>query len=133
MSKRSKLWLAAVAGLLLAQLLVALVLPRSFQLTAFSDIVQGILLASGTAAFIPLALRSQGRMRLFWSLITLGISFWFIYQMLWIYYEVILGVDVPDLFAGDIILFLHIVPLMAALALRPACATRRIRGARRPA
>ncbi len=25
----------------------------------------------------------------------------------------------PDLFAGDIILFLHIVPLMAALALRP--------------
>ena len=119
MSKRSKLWLAAVAGLLLAQLLVALVLPRSFQLTAFSDIVQGILLASGTAAFIPLALRSQGRMRLFWSLITLGISCWFIYQMLWIYYEVILGVDVPDLFAGDIILFLHIVPLMAALALRP--------------
>ena len=80
MSKRSNLWLAAVAGLLLARFLLALVLPRSFQLTAFSDIVQCILLASGTAAFIPLALRSQGRMRLFWSLITLGISFWFIYQ-----------------------------------------------------
>jgi signal transduction histidine kinase len=30
-----------------------------------------------------------------------------------------LRVDVPDLFAGDVILFLHIVPLMAALALRP--------------
>ena len=25
----------------------------------------------------------------------------------------------PDLFAGDVMLFLHIVPLMAALALRP--------------
>jgi len=119
LSKRSKLWVAAVVGLLIAYILVALVLPRSFELTAFSDVVQGFLLASGTAAFIPRALRSQGRMRLFWSLLALGISFWFIYQLLWIYYEVILGVDVPDLFAGDIILFLHIVPLMAALALRP--------------
>ena len=58
-------------------------------------------------------------MRLFWSLITLGISFWLTYQLLWTYYEVILRSDVPDLFAGDVILFLHIVPLMAALALRP--------------
>ena len=31
----------------------------------------------------------------------------------------ILRTDVPDLFTGDVILFLHIVPLMAALALRP--------------
>ena len=34
-------------------------------------------------------------------------------------YEVVLRTDVPDLFAGDIILFLHIVPFMAALAIRP--------------
>jgi signal transduction histidine kinase len=58
-------------------------------------------------------------MRLFWSLITLGISLWLMYQLFWTYYEVVLRTDVPDLFAGDVILFLHIVPLMAALALRP--------------
>ena len=119
MSKRSHLWLLAVAALLAAFVLAALFLPRSFQLTTFSDIVQCLFLISGTAAFIPLVLRSKGRMRLFWSLITLGISFWLIYQLLWTYFEVILRTDVPDLFAGDIILFLHIVPLMAALALRP--------------
>jgi signal transduction histidine kinase len=118
LSKRSQLWLLAVAGLLAVFILAALFLPRSFQLTAFSDIVQCLLLASGTAAFVPLVLRSHGRMRLFWSLITLGICFWLIYQLLWTYFEVILRTDVPDLFAGDIILFLHIVPLMAALALR---------------
>src|SRR5439155_6879220 len=105
---------------LAAFILVALILPRSFQLTAFSDVVQGFLLASGAAAFLPLALRSKGRMRLFWSLISLGISLWLAYQLTWIYYEVILRVDVPDLFAGDIILFLHIVPFMAAVALRPS-------------
>jgi signal transduction histidine kinase len=119
LSKSSKLWLAAVAGLLAAFVFAALVLPRSFSLTALSDIVQSLLLLSGVAAFIPLVLRSHGRMRLFWSLIALGISFWFIYQLLWTYYEVFLRTDMPDLFAGDIIIFLHIVPLMAALALRP--------------
>lgn len=119
MSKRSHLWLTAVAGLLVAFLLAAVLLPRSFSLTALSDLVQCALLGSATAAFIPLALRSEGRMRLFWSLLTLGISFWLVYQLLWTYYEVILRRDVPDLFAGDMILFLHIVPLMAALAVRP--------------
>ncbi len=117
--QRARLWLAAVVGLLAAFILSALFLPRSFQLTAFSDILQCFFLISGAAAFIPLALRAQGRLRLFWSLITLGISFWLIYQLLWTYYEVILRADVPDLFSGDIILFLHIVPFMAALAVRP--------------
>lgn len=117
--QRARLWLAAVVGLLAAFILSALFLPRSFQLTAFSDILQCLFLISGAAAFIPLALRSQGRLRLFWSLITLGISFWLIYQLCWTYYEVILRADVPDLFSGDIILFLHIVPFMAALAVRP--------------
>ncbi|MFZ0859206.1 MAG: histidine kinase dimerization/phospho-acceptor domain-containing protein [Candidatus Sulfotelmatobacter sp.] len=119
MSKRSHLWLAAVAGLLAAFVLAALVLPRSFHLTALSDLIQCVLLVSGAASFVPLVLRSEGRMRLFWSLITLGISFWLSYQLLWTYFEVVLQRDVPDLFAGDVILFLHIVPLMAALALRP--------------
>jgi signal transduction histidine kinase len=119
LNKRSQLWLTAVVGLLAALVLAALVLPRSFELTAFSDVIQCFLLISGAASFVPLALRSQGRMRLFWSLISLGVSFWLLYQLLWTYYEVILHRGVPDLFAGDIILFLHVVPLMAALALRP--------------
>jgi signal transduction histidine kinase len=111
--------LAAVALLLAIFVLCAGFLPRSFGLTAFSDLVQCVFLISGAVAFIPLALRSEGRMRLFWSLITFGICFWLTYQLLWTYYEVYLRSDVPDLFPGDVILFLHIVPFMAALALRP--------------
>jgi len=118
LSARSKLWMAAVAGALAVLILAALVLPQSFRLTALSDIIQCFLLVSAAASFVPLALRAQGRMRLFWSLITLGITLWLTYQLLWTYYEVLLRRDVPDLFAGDIVLFLHIVPLMAALALR---------------
>jgi signal transduction histidine kinase len=114
----SKLWTAAVAACLAALVLGALILHRSFALTAFSDWIQCILLLSGALSLIPNAVRSHGRVRLFWALLATGMAFWFSYQLMWTYFEVWLRVDVPDLCAGDIILFLHIVPMMAALALR---------------
>jgi len=119
LSTGSKLWLATVTAAFVALVSAAFLLPQSFRLAAFSDVIQCFLLLSGTASFIPLILRSRGRLRLFWSLITLGVGFWLSYQLLWTYYEVVLRRDVPDLFAGDVVLFLNIVPLMAALALRP--------------
>ena len=119
MSKRSNLLLAAVAALLATMIGAALVLPQSFALAAISDLVQCALLISGTVAFLPSAVRAHGRVRLFWSLIVLGIGFWLAYQLFWTYTEVVLRRDVPDLCAWDIVLFLHFVPLMAALALRP--------------
>ena len=119
MSKRSNLWLGAVALVLGAFVLAALSLPKSFQLTAFCDVVESLLLISGIASLVPLAMRSRGRMRLFWSLVIFGITLWLSYQLMWTYYEVLLRSEVPDIFAGDVVLFLNIVPLMAALALRP--------------
>src|SRR5580704_14216212 len=115
----SKLWTAAVAACLATLVLAALILPQSFRLTALSDIVQCLLLFSGALSLIPHIVRSSGRLRLFWTLITTGITFWFSYQLVWTYFEVWMRVDVPDLCAADMILFLHIVPLLAALALRP--------------
>jgi signal transduction histidine kinase len=99
--------------------LAAAFLPRSFGLTACSDIIQSLLLLSGTAAFVPLAIRARGRLRFFWSLIVVGLTLWLAYQLFWTYNEVVLHRDVPDLCAWDVILFLHMVPLMAALGIRP--------------
>jgi signal transduction histidine kinase len=115
----SKLWSVGVIGCLAVLVLTALILPHSFRLTAFSDVLQCLLLLAGTIVFVPRALRSSGRMRLFWTLMALGMALWFLYQSLWVYFEVWLRQDVPDVFVGDIVLFLHIVPLMAAVALRP--------------
>ena len=56
---------------------------------------------------------------MFWALLAVGIAFWLSYQAMWTYFEVWRRQEVPDLFAGDIVLFLHLVPPMAALALRP--------------
>jgi signal transduction histidine kinase len=117
--KYYQLWTAAVAACLATLVLASFFIPHSFGLTALSDVIQCLLLLSGTISLIPQAVRSRGRLRLFWTLLATGIGFWFSYQLLWVYYEVWLHSDVPDLCAGDMILFLHIVPLMAAVALRP--------------
>lgn len=115
----SKLWTAAAAACLATLVLAAMILPQSFRLTALSDVIQCLLLFSGTMSLVPQVVRARGRLRLFWTLIGTGITFWFSYQLFWTYYEVWLRTDVPDLYAADMILFLHIVPLMAAVALRP--------------
>jgi signal transduction histidine kinase len=117
--KSSYLWLASVAGMLVALVVAALAFPRSFGLTAFSDVIQSCLLISGVAAFVPLIMRSQGRIRLFWFLTTLGTILWLAYLLYWSWIEVVMHGEVPDLWAWDAILFLHIAPMMAALALRP--------------
>lgn len=115
----SKVWTVAVVACLATLVLAALLLPRSFQLTALSDWIQGILLLSGTLSLIPNVIRSRGHVRAFWVLLATGMGLWFSYQATWIYFELWLREAVPDIFAGDIVVFLHIVPMMAAMALRP--------------
>src|SRR5207253_4464549 len=96
------------------------VAAKRLSLTAASDLIQSALLLAGTLAFLTNALATRGRTRLFWLLMSLGLAFWFAYQtLLWTYFEVFLRQDVPDVFWGDVILFLHIVPMMAALVLQP--------------
>jgi signal transduction histidine kinase len=119
LSERSKLWILAAGCLVFAQACACVLIPPGFALTVFSDVTQCILLLSGLAALLPNITRTRGRTRLFWGLMTLGVAFWLSYQLLWSYIEVVLRRDVPEPFVGDIVVFLHFVPMMAALALRP--------------
>jgi signal transduction histidine kinase len=119
LSRLSRLWVFGVCALVGAQAVVSLTLQRSFALIALSDLTQLILLLSGTAALLVNVLKTKGRTRVFWTLMTLGLAFWSAYQCLWSYFEIYLRKDVPNPFGGDVVLFLHLVPMMAALALQP--------------
>jgi signal transduction histidine kinase len=119
MSNRSRVWVLGACALVFAQALASLVMRPGFGLIALSDVTQCILLLSGTLAFLPNVFATRGRPRLFWALMMLGVAFWFSYQLFWTYFEVYLRQDVPNPFVGDVVLFLHIVPMMAALALQP--------------
>ncbi len=116
---RIRLWTVAASGLLCLQAVASLTLSPGFTLVALSDIVQLLLLASGLLAILPVAFASHGRTRLFWMLLMTGLAFWLSYQVLWCYFEVLLRRDVPTPFGGDVVLFLHLVPMIAALAIQP--------------
>jgi signal transduction histidine kinase len=118
MSKWPKLWLMGLVCLVLVQTSLSLLLPRSFGLVAVSDVLQLTLLLSTAISCIPNILRNHGRTKLFWALMCFGLASWSMYQFLWTFLEV-QGREVPNLWGPDVILFLHIVPMMAALALQP--------------
>ncbi|HYK50363.1 MAG TPA: histidine kinase dimerization/phospho-acceptor domain-containing protein [Terriglobales bacterium] len=122
MSRRDKFWILALALLVLAQVIASLVVPRGDALTIASDWIQGTLLLLATAAFLPntTATRTPShRTRAFWILTGSGMFFWLSYQGMWNYFEVYKRAEVPNPFIGDVVLFLHLVPMMAALALLP--------------
>src|SRR5258706_608387 len=111
-----------LALLLLAQVTASVVMPRGDALTIASDYIQGLLLLIATAAFLPNTFAARNpnrRTRAFWILIFGGMFFWLCYQGMWNYFEVFKRQEVPNPFTGDIVLFLHLVPMMAGLALLP--------------
>ena len=122
MAALTKLWVSLLVALVLAQTAASLLMPRGDALTIASDLIQGTLLLVATAAFLPNISRSRCptlHIRLFWILMSVGMLFWLTYQGMWNYFEVLKRQDVPDPFLGDIVLFLHLVPMIAALAVLP--------------
>jgi len=119
MSKGPKLLIAGVAALVCAQAVASLLLRQGFARVALSDITQFILLLAATISLLPSVVATRGRIRLFWALMMLGMAFWMSYQGLWMYFEVLLRKDFPNPFGGDVVLFLHLVPMTAALAMQP--------------
>ena len=102
-----------------AQVIASVALRPGYRLTAAVDLIQSLLLLSVVLAMAGNITRTSHRARVFWILITLGSAAWLLTQLLWTYFEVFMHESVPNPFVGDVILFLHLVPMMAALALRP--------------
>jgi len=122
LAARTKVWVSLLIALVLAQTTASLLMPRGDALTIASDLIQGCLLLVATAAFLPNISRSRCptfHIQLFWILMSVGMFFWLTYQGMWNYFEVFKRQDVPNPFLGDVVLFMHLVPMIAALAVLP--------------
>jgi signal transduction histidine kinase len=119
LSKFTKLWIGGVVLLVATQVVLTAVLRRGVLLTVYGDVAQSILVFSAAVSLLPNLFASKGRTRLFWALMAMGVTLWFLTQVLWTYVEVFLHTEAPNPFIGDVILFLHIVPMIAALAVHP--------------
>lgn len=108
-----------MCGVVCAHVIVSLTAPRSAALTAFGDLLQCVLLLSAAISVGSNIKAHCQKTRLFWVLMTSGCAMWFTAQAVWTYYEVYLRQEIPNPFTGDVVLFLHVVPMMAALAVQP--------------
>jgi signal transduction histidine kinase len=97
----------------------ALVLPKSFQLGVFGDLLQVGLV--GLFAFLAFQnmLRSHALVRAFWFLVFIGAAMWLASLVIWSTHELWFHQAVPDVPFADIILVVGLVPLVAASALEP--------------
>jgi diguanylate cyclase (GGDEF)-like protein len=117
--KWQSVWLGALWAIISCAALCSLTIAHGFLLTAIGDSAQCILLFSFLVS-AGLNIHNQDRRaRLFWMLVSCSAALWLSAQVLWTHSEVFLRREVPNPFVGDIILFLHLVPLMAAMAVRP--------------
>ncbi|HLM80255.1 MAG TPA: HAMP domain-containing sensor histidine kinase [Terriglobales bacterium] len=112
-------------GLLVAFALAPSVFPNPFFRVAMGDLTPLLAIAAAVIVSSRNAFNSRGHTRLFWSLMATGMAMWCFNQACWVWFEVVARKPVPDPYEGDIVLFLHIVPIMAAVAIRPHQADQR--------
>ncbi len=105
--------------LLLAFALAPMVFTSAHFRVAMGDLVPLFVLAATFGLSVRNALDSRGHTRLFWALLATSFAMWLFNQCCWTWFEVIAQKPMPDPFAGDIVLFLHVVPMMAAVTIRP--------------
>jgi signal transduction histidine kinase len=112
-------WFVAAAGVTLAFAAVSLTAHQGRGLTAVADIVGLVVMLAAAAITLANANTRGGQERSFWALMTLGFSLWACNQAAWARSEIVLQQAVPDPCFFDIVLFFHLVPMIAAVAWRP--------------
>jgi signal transduction histidine kinase len=112
-------WFVLAGAVTLAFATVSLTVPRGAALTAIADIAYLLLtLAVGTAMLVNAWFR-QGTDRRFWALMGSGYLLWSCNEAAWVYCEVWRHTAFPDPSFMDVFLFLHLIPMIAAVGLRP--------------
>lgn len=109
------IWLILVGG----YAVVSVGLHSGAKLTAFGDVALCVVLLFANAGLLVNASSSDWRRNSFWMLMGLGCGLWLVGQLLRTNFEVLHHQGIPAPFLGDVIFFLHTVPLLGALALRP--------------
>jgi signal transduction histidine kinase len=112
-------WFAVAAGVTLAFAVVSLTVRPGSGLTAFGDVFGFLIVALAAGIALVNAFSKPGVERSFWALLAFGFSLWSFNQGAWAVCEAILHQPVPDPYFADIILFFHLVPMIAAVVWRP--------------
>jgi signal transduction histidine kinase len=112
-------WFVLAAGITLLSAVVSLIMPRGPVLTAIADVGYFLVTLAVGVAMLANAWSTRGINRRFWALMGSGCVLWAADLAAWTYYEVVRQTNVPTISFMDIFLFLHLIPMIAAIGLRP--------------
>ena len=112
-------WPTALIGIVVIKAVLSVAVnPGSF-LVSYSGISYLLLLLLATSFAIRNGIQNTLGSRPFWVFLAIACGLWALHQFLSVYYELALQVEVPNNSIADPLLFLHTVPLMAAVATLP--------------
>jgi signal transduction histidine kinase len=112
-------WFVLAGGMTLAFAVVSLTVPRGPVLTGIFDIAYLLLTLAAGGVMLANAWSTHGPNRRFWALMGSGCILWSCNEAAWVYCEVLRHISFPDPSIMDVFLFLHLVPMIAAVGLRP--------------
>jgi PAS domain S-box-containing protein len=112
-------WPMALIGIVAIKAVLLLAVKQGSFVMSYSGISYFLLLVLATSFALRNAVENTLRGRLFWTLLAIAFGVWAADQWCFLYYEFGRHIEVPRNSVGDSLLFLHIVPLLAALATLP--------------
>ncbi len=112
-------WLTVLIGIVVIKAVLSLAVKPGSALISYSEVSYFLLLLLATGFAIRNGIQNTLGRRPFWVLLAMGYALWTLDQWLFVYYELVRRVEVPDNSIADPVLFLHVVPFMAALATLP--------------
>ena len=112
-------WPMALIGIIVIKAALSLALKPGSSIFSYSGVSYLLLLVLAASFAIRNAIRNTLGSRAFWVFLAVGYVLWSLDEWIQVYYALGLHTDVPDTSIADPVLFLHIVPFMAALAVFP--------------
>jgi len=112
-------WPMALLGIIGLRAALALATKSPSFIVSSNVIIYFLLLLLATALAAGNAVQNRLGSRAFWIFLAISCGLWGLDQWLYLYYGFFLNADVPDNSIADLVLFLHVVPLMAAVATLP--------------
>jgi PAS domain S-box-containing protein len=112
-------WRNLILAALAVKLLATVALKQTPELASYSAALYALVLLLATGLSIQNAVQRTLGNRSFWVFLAVGCGLWSFNHWMFVYYELGLRMDIPDISIADAILFLHTIVLMAAVTVRP--------------
>jgi hypothetical protein len=116
---KTAIYLRVAIVLAFFQISATFLIHDHYQLTLVGDILPAVSVIMVLLVFQANYHRARGAVRLFWLLNSIGFCLFLLSQLFWVFFDLVFRKNDVSPLLGDAFFFLTLIPMLAALALRP--------------